>query len=165
MNRGDRREAIFDEDAERKRFAETLAEVCAKSAWQVHGYVLRPSHYHLVVVETPPNLVAGMQCLLGTDTARFNRRYKLSGHRCSGRSKSLGVNGSGHGYRKTVCDYGHLNPARARLGAAEAPLRAFARRRCRPRAGGRAGGTLAAVPTRITGCGGRKKKQVANKKN
>ena len=36
MNRGDRREAIFKDDADRKRFVETLTEACAKTAWQVH---------------------------------------------------------------------------------------------------------------------------------
>ena len=35
------------------------------------------------------------------------------------------VDGSGDGYLKTVCDYVHLNPARARLLAAEEPLRAY----------------------------------------
>jgi len=33
----------------------------------------------------------------------------------SGRYKALIVEGSGHGYLKTVCDYVHLNPARAKL--------------------------------------------------
>jgi len=43
----------------------------------------------------------------------------------SGRYKALIVDGSGEGYLKTVCDYVHLNPARARLLAAEEPLRAY----------------------------------------
>jgi len=37
MNRGDRREPIFRDDADRQRFLETLAEACAKTDWQVHG--------------------------------------------------------------------------------------------------------------------------------
>ena len=37
MNRGDRREAIFDDDLDRERFLEALAEACAKTAWQVHA--------------------------------------------------------------------------------------------------------------------------------
>ena len=126
MNRGDRRERIFMDDADRRRFVETLGEVCAKTGWQVHAYVLMPNHFHLVV-ETPlPNLVAGMKWLLGTDTSRFNRRHKLSGHLFSGRYKSLIVDGSGNGYLKSVGDYVHLNPARANLVAADAPLKSFA---------------------------------------
>ncbi len=43
MNRGDRRERIFMDDADRRRFVETLGEVCAKTGWQVHAYVLMPN--------------------------------------------------------------------------------------------------------------------------
>ena len=126
MNRGDRRELIFMDDADRQRFVDTLGEACAKTGWQVHAYVLMPNHFH-VVVETPlPNLVAGMKWLLGTYTSRFNRRHKLSGHLFSGRYKSLIVDGSGNGYLKSVGDYVHLNPARAKLVAADVPLKSFA---------------------------------------
>ena len=126
MNRADRRERIFVDDADRQRFVETLGEACAKTGWQVHAYVLMPNHFH-VVVETPqPNLVAGMKRLLGTYTSRFNRRHKLFGHLFSGRYKSLIVDGSGSGYLKSVGDYVHLNPARAKLVAVDAPLKGFA---------------------------------------
>jgi REP element-mobilizing transposase RayT len=47
MNRGDRRELIFMDDADRQRFVETLGEVCAKTGWQVHAYVLMPNHFPL----------------------------------------------------------------------------------------------------------------------
>ena len=115
MNRGDRRELIFMDDADRQRFVDTQGEVCAN--------VLMPNHIH-VVVETPqPNLVAGMKWLLGTYTRRFNRRHKLFGHLFSGRYKSLIVDGSGNGYLKSVGDYVHLNPARAKLVVADAPLK------------------------------------------
>ena len=126
MNRGDRRELIFMDDADRQRFVETLGEVCAKTGWQVHAYVLMPNHFH-VVVETPqPNLVAGMKWLLGTYTSRFNRHHKLFGHLFSGRYKSLIVDGSGSGYLKSVGDDVDLNPARAKLVVADAPLKSFA---------------------------------------
>ena len=42
MNRGDRREPIFQDNADRKRWVETLGEACAKTAWQVHAYVPMP---------------------------------------------------------------------------------------------------------------------------
>ena len=58
MNRGDRREPIFKDDADRQRFVETLGEVCAKTGWQVHAYVLMPNQFHLVV-ETPQALASG----------------------------------------------------------------------------------------------------------
>ena len=79
MNRGDRREPIFVDEADRQRFVETLAEVCAKTGWQVHAYVLMPNHFHLVVETPHANLVAGMKWFLGTYTSRFNWRHKLFG--------------------------------------------------------------------------------------
>ena len=115
MNRGDRREDIVLDDADRQLFLQTLGEACAKTGWQVHAWCLMRNHFHLVVETPRPNLVAGMQWLLGTYTARFNRRHKLFGHLFSGRYKSLIVDGSGNGYLKSVCDYVHLNPTRARL--------------------------------------------------
>jgi REP element-mobilizing transposase RayT len=115
MNRGDRRELIFLDDLDRQSFLDTLEEACVKTSWQVHALCLMPNHFHLVVETPQPNLVAGMHWLLGTFTARFNRRHKVFGHLFSGRYKALIVDGSGSGYLKTVCDYVHLNPARAKL--------------------------------------------------
>ncbi len=43
MNRGDRREAIFLTDADRRCFIETLAQACGKTGWQVHAYCLMPN--------------------------------------------------------------------------------------------------------------------------
>ncbi len=125
MNRGDRREAIFKDDADRQGFVATLAEACGKTGWQVHAYVLMPNHFHLVVETPQPNLVAGMKWFLGTYTGRFNHRHKLSGHLFSGRYKALVVEGSGPGYLKSVCDYAHLNPARAELVKEDQPLKRF----------------------------------------
>ena len=125
MNRGDRREAIFLDNADRRRFVESLDECCERTGWQVHAYVLMPNHFHLVVETPQPNLVAGMKWFLGTYTARFNRRHKLFGHLFSGRYKSLVVDGSGDGYLKTVCDYVHLNPVRAKLVKPKEALRKY----------------------------------------
>lgn len=126
MNRGDRCDPIFRDDFDRKRFVATLDEVCAKTNWQVHAYCLMNNHFHLVVETSEANLVAGMRWFMSTYTARFNRRHKLFGHLFSGRFKSLNVDGSGNGYLRTVCDYVHLNPVRAKLLRGEQPLRAYA---------------------------------------
>jgi REP element-mobilizing transposase RayT len=126
VNRGDRREPIFRDDADRKRFLETLGEACAKTDWQVQALCLMGNHFHLVVETPKGNLVAGMKWFLGTYTARFNRRHKLCGHLFSGRYKALLVDAASPGYFRTVCEYVHLNPVRARLLAAEPRLRDYA---------------------------------------
>ena len=115
MNRGDHREDTFLNDQDRELFLQTLGQACAKTDWQVHAWCLMRNHFHLVVETPKANLVDGMKWFLGTYTARFNRRHKLFGHLFSGRYKTLFVDGSGNGYLKSVCDYVHLNPVRARL--------------------------------------------------
>ena len=125
MNRGDRREPIFRDDADRERFLATLAEACRKAGWEVLAFCLMPNHFHLVLETPQGNLVAGMHWLLGTYTSRFNRRHRLTGHLFGGRYRALVVDGRGGGYLKTVCDYVHLNPVRARLTEANAPLRTY----------------------------------------
>ena len=125
MNRGDRREAIFLDDQDRELFLETLSEVCEKTDWQVHAWCLMSNHFHLVC-ETPlGNLVAGMHWFLGVYTNRSNHRHKNCGHLFSGRYKAPIVDGSGNGYLKAVCDYVHLNPARAGLIGPEQPLQSY----------------------------------------
>lgn len=125
INRGDRREDIFLGDEDRKLFVQTLGEVCAKTGWQIHAHCLMSNHFHLAVETPRANLVAGMRWFLGTYSARFNRRHKYFGHLFSGRYKSLLVDGSGTGHLRTVCDYVHLNPVRAKLLDPAAPLQAY----------------------------------------
>ena len=94
MSRGDRREPIFHDDADRQSFVYTLGEACGKTGWRVHALCLMPNHFHMVVETPRGNLVAGMKWFLGTYTGRFNRRHKLVGHLFSGRYKALIVDGA-----------------------------------------------------------------------
>jgi putative transposase len=126
MNRGDRREAIFRDEQDRRLFLDTLTEACRKTEWQIHAYCLMRNHFHLVVETPQANLVVGMKWLLGVYTKRFNIRHKECGHLFAGRYKALHVEGSGDGYLRTVGDYVHLNPARAGLLRAAQPLETFA---------------------------------------
>ena len=61
LDRGDRREPIFQDDADRRRFLETLSEVCRRTGWRVQADVLL-TNYDPFLLETPEaNLVAGMR--------------------------------------------------------------------------------------------------------
>jgi len=115
LSRGDRKEAVFLNDVDRHDFLKTLAEACQKTGFEVHAYCLMKNHFHLVVETPQANLVAGMRWFLSAYSLRLNHRHKLSGHVFSGRYKALVVDGSGDGYLRTVCDYTHLNPVRAKL--------------------------------------------------
>ena len=61
MERGDRRESIFRDDEDRKRFIDTLGESCTRTGWRVHAFVLMGNHYHLLLETPHANLVDGMK--------------------------------------------------------------------------------------------------------
>jgi putative transposase len=115
MNRGDHLEPIFQDDRDRERFVETLAEGCESAGWVVHSFVLMPNHYHLLLETMRPTLVKGMQWLNATYTQRYNGRHRTHGHLFQGRYKALLVDGESGGYFLSVSDYVHLNPVRAKL--------------------------------------------------
>ena len=115
MSRGDRKDPIFLDDGDGHDFIKTLAEACQKTGFEIHSYCLMKNHFHLVVETPEGNLAAGMRWLLSTYASRFNHRHELCGHVFSGRCKALVVQGDGSGYLRTVCDYTHLNPVRAKV--------------------------------------------------
>ena len=61
MARGNRRESIFRDEADRLVFYQTLGEACERTGWRVHAWVLMSNHYHLMVETPEANLVAGMR--------------------------------------------------------------------------------------------------------
>ena len=80
MGRGNQGKPIFRNDADRLLFLDTLSQGCEKTGWEIHAYVLMSNHYH-VLLETPEtNLLSGMKRFQGTNTQRYNRRYKVFGH-------------------------------------------------------------------------------------
>jgi len=115
MSRGNRREAIFEDQLDREKFLQTLGEACGKTGWQVHAYCLMSNHFHLVVETPQANLVAGVRWMLGTYTQRFNRRHRKWGHLFGGRYKAQLIDERSPGYLMLACNYVHLNPARAGL--------------------------------------------------
>ncbi len=115
LERGDRREAIFRDGVDYERFLGTLGEVCGRTGWRVHAFVLMGNHYHLLVETPEPNLVDGMRWFQSTYTIRFNRRHRLSGHLFQGRYKAVVVDPEERTYFATLSDYIHLNPVRAGL--------------------------------------------------
>ena len=125
MARGDRREAIFRDDDDRRMFLSVLGEACGRTGWRCHAYVLMGNHYHLVIETPEPNLVAGMAWLQNTYTRRHNVKHRLWGHVFGGRYKAVLVDGEAGNYLATLIDYVHLNPARAGLADVKNGLEAF----------------------------------------
>lgn len=113
INRGNRRQAIFRTDEDRNLFLSTLQEVCERTGWVVHAYVLMGNHFHFLLETPEPNLVAGMQWLQGTYTKRFNAVHREWGHLFQGRYKAIPIDPGGD-YLLTVATYIHLNPVRVK---------------------------------------------------
>jgi len=113
MDRGNRQELVYRTVDDRLLFLKTLGEVCERTGWRVHSYVLMGNHYHLLLETPEANLCAGMHWLQGVYTIRHNARHKLRGHLFQGRYKAVLVDGRDDTYFRTVSDYIHLNPVRA----------------------------------------------------
>ena len=115
MCRGDRREDIYEDDADREMFLATLAQAIKRAGWRLHGYVLMSNHYHLLVETPKGNLVRGMTWLQTTYTTRYNARHRKRGHVFGGRYKAILVDSEEASYFVALLNYVHLNPARAGL--------------------------------------------------
>lgn len=111
LNRGNYRQAIFEEEGARFSFEQTLFETCERCGWILHAYVIMGNHYHLALETPQPNLSEGMRWLQSVFATRFNRLRKENGHIFQGRFKSIVVeNPDRLGW---LCHYIHLNPVRA----------------------------------------------------
>ncbi|MFM8831397.1 MAG: transposase [Spartobacteria bacterium] len=115
MARGNRKAAIFVDDHDRRFFLQCLADVCEKTGWKVHAWVLMDNHYHLFIQTPEANLVEGMKWLQNTVTRRFNVRHREWGRLFGDRYKAVVVDGESPYYYETLWDYIHLNPSRAGL--------------------------------------------------
>lgn len=112
-DRGDRKEAIFNSDADRISFLQLLNTTSTTHGWHLLAYCLMDNHYHLMLETDRPNLAAGMARLNGGYTQRFNRAYDRVGHVFQGRYKSQVVSSDRH--LLEACRYVVLNPLRAGL--------------------------------------------------
>ena len=110
-SRGDRREDIYHDDADRQAWLSLLAQVCKRFNWTVHAYCLMSNHYHLLVETPEPNLSAGMRQLNGVYTQLTNRAHERVGHAFQGRFKAIVVDKDN--YLLELARYVVLNPVRA----------------------------------------------------
>lgn len=111
--RGNARQAIFLDDADRQDFLELLARAGDRYHWQCHAYCLMPNHYHLLIETCQPTLSKGMKYINGLYTQRFNQRHGRVGHVFQGRFKAILVESDP--YLLELARYIILNPVRAKM--------------------------------------------------
>ena len=113
-SRGDRREAIFEDDVDRQALLEVLAQGAGRFDAQVLAYCLMGNHYHFVLHTRAANLSRLMRHVNGgVYTQSFNRRHGKVGHLFQGRFKAILVDREA--YLLEVCRYVELNPVRAAM--------------------------------------------------
>lgn len=110
-SRGNARQNIFADDADRHRFLSILAKTIHRYNWICHAYCLMDNHYHLLLETPDPNLSAGMRQLNGIYTQAFNRQHARVGHIFQGRYKAILVEKDTH--LLELCRYIVLNPVAA----------------------------------------------------
>jgi REP element-mobilizing transposase RayT len=113
MSRGNARQDIYVDDADRQQFLHGLTSTASRLRWQLLAYCLMPNHYHLCVQTPEPTLSAGMRNVNGGYAQAFNRRHDRVGHLFQGRYKSFLVEHPE--YALAVIRYIALNPVRGRF--------------------------------------------------
>jgi len=110
FNRGIERREIFRSAEDYRHFLGLVGELPERYRGYIHGYMLMPNHYH-ILMETPEgNCSETMHWLNVSYSVWFNRRYGRVGPLFQGRFKSVVVeNGV---WALGVLDYIHLNPVR-----------------------------------------------------
>jgi REP element-mobilizing transposase RayT len=88
-SRGDRREDIYLDDADRMAWLEIFTQTSKRFNWVCHAWCLMDNHYHIVVETIEGNLAQGMRHLNGVYTQTFNRTHKRVGHVFQGRYKAI----------------------------------------------------------------------------
>ena len=112
MSRGNARQAIFRDDADRRKRLEYLEDSVVRCGWELFSFVLMPNHFHLFFPTPRPNLSRGMQRILSSYANTFARRHRRPGHLFQGRLKGELI--EDESYFWNVSRYLHLNPLRGK---------------------------------------------------
>ncbi len=113
MARGNARQKIVRDDADRRRLIDGLEQSVVRHGWELLCYVVMGNHLHLMVKTPRPNLGAGMQSFLSGYAIWAGRRWRRPGHLFQGRYRAEMI--EDESYYWTVSRYIHLNPVRAGL--------------------------------------------------
>ena len=113
MARGNGRQDIVCDDADRDRLVEYLGRATVRCSWRVYAFAVMSNHLHVVLKTPEPNLSRGMQNFLSAYANAWSRRHRFNGHVFQGRYRTELV--EDESYLWTVTRYVHLNPVRARL--------------------------------------------------
>lgn len=114
MLRGNNRQPIVHEDADRRHFLDLLRDCARTHRVAVHAYVLMDNHLHVLATpEDEPGLGKLVQSLGRRYVAWFNHKYGRSGTLWEGRYRATVIDSER--YFLACMRYIELNPVRAGL--------------------------------------------------
>lgn len=113
-SRGDRREEIFLDPSDYRRFLKQLADNLQTYQVILYAYVLMPNHFHLLLRTPKGNLHRFMQRLNSSYSLYFRYKHQRPGHVFAARYKAKLV--QSNEYRLNLTRYIHLNPIKTRAG-------------------------------------------------
>ncbi|TBR23883.1 transposase, partial [bacterium] len=111
--RGNRRQNIFEEEADWDRFQTALLRLAAESDFELLGFTLMGNHAHLLIRCGGTPLGKLLQGLLSSHALYLNKKYGRSGHLYQGRYTSEPC--PNDSVLKHQLRYIHWNPVRAGL--------------------------------------------------
>ena len=112
ISRGNRRQAIFELEADWDRFKSSLLLELEKGGILALAYCLMPNHFHLIARGVSEALSLAMHNVLTSHAVYMNKKYGRVGHLFGGRFKAFLCPPE---RLKPLVRYVHQNPVRAKL--------------------------------------------------
>lgn len=113
MARGNRKQRIFLDDVDRRRFLKIVAAALEKLAAECYVHCLMDNHFHLVIHTPRANISQVMQHIDGLYTQYANWRHRTTGHVLEGRYTGIVVDDTC--YLRNAIAYVLRNPVDAGL--------------------------------------------------
>jgi len=110
ISRGHRRENIFRNDGDRKKFLNKLSLAAERLQLKIHAYVLMSNHYHLLIETPKANISQAMHDINAGYSNWYRSKYRLIGSIFQGRYKAIVVEKDE--YLLVLSAYIHLNPVK-----------------------------------------------------
>jgi REP element-mobilizing transposase RayT len=113
MARGNRKERIFVDDVDRRRFLKIVAAALEKFGAECYAHCLMDNHFHKIIHTPRANIHCVMQHIDGLYTQYENWRHRTTGHVLEGRYTGILVDDTY--YLRNAIGYVLRNPVEAKL--------------------------------------------------
>ncbi len=111
MIRGNRKEDIFLEDEDKRRFIKILKKIKQKDEYELYAFCLMNNHVHLLIKEKNEHISRIMKRINISYVNYFNQKYQQIGHLFQDRYRSEPIENDS--YLLAVLSYIHNNPVSA----------------------------------------------------